>query len=544
MSYLPRMSKTYKEPQALESEEIEEGPSLSNLQPASSSVSDKTFNPQIALKHYKYYPHPLPVLPGPSLTDEAIENEIFQEQSKFKRSASKIGELSIRESNKTLQNSTIEFSEVSFREIKASDSSVKPTQSKVQNFSKSNKSLTSRNKSSKAIVGKHKDVFKHNVHVCLVEDDITETYLAAQTAKQEQSSNDDEENDQNDGDDDDDADDDTTDDDNDNDNYDDDDADDDDNGDMSDDDFSEPLAVKDCENLKSEKDALTIESPTSSKDSERVLKNISERTLTDNKKFSSTKTTETVHRSVQCAIFASSDRTFVIPSTINILLKSLAFLLHEINKDDELSCMSPEGKRLMTQIQLILGDFCNQDVVKDFHFQVNYSDSKRVEKLLEDLRKFVKTVYGEKNELIDKPEALKKIFVELKLKELALEVLRDKIHEKNNLKLTEVEIKESYLKNPELTLQNKRLESDQLLAQAEFSRIELVKYQKALAEADWEIKVKHDQLSSIKKSSGSKSKIPEGLSRKPSLQKFGAESTKKGIKGKEMEEGKNKKKII
>ncbi|KAK6633082.1 hypothetical protein RUM43_012825 [Polyplax serrata] len=478
MSYLPRMSKTYKEPQAMQIlDEVEEIKASIGIQPASSLANDKTYNPQIALKHYKYHPHPLPVLPGPSVMDEINENELHREASKLKRSQSKISELSKVES--TISNEpdqqVVDSSLAPLADTKEPENDqleeehLKRPSSKRNSVTKTSKVSISRKKSSRFNIDKKREAAsKQTVNICLVQTDVPDSLIAPQKDQQLKNSNQPETSS-----------------------------------------FKGETTVAHCSN------PFRFGRQLGSKDS--------------------------VHRSVQCTIYGSSDKTYVIPQNINVLLKTLALLLHEVNKDDQMSSVSQEGKRIMTQVQLILADLCNQTADRDFGFDVTYSDSKRVEKLLNDLEKYITGIYGPKSQFTSRDESLKKVYLQLKMKELELGIIQDQIMERDSLRLTEIDLKGSDMKNPEVTLQNKRLESEQLLAEIEFSGIELKKYQKALAEADWDIKLGHEQMTTMRRSTGSKSRT-DMLGRRPSSHKFGFDGSAKGGRGKELEEMRARKK--
>lgn len=479
MSYLPRMSKTYKEPQLPAQDLIESALVPGQIQPASSLVSEKTSNPQSILKQYKYIPHPPPTLPGPSVADEANEIEIFREASRIRRESIK------RQSESetlVIDSPTSESSKASAIEEKAEEEGQSKTVKSKKNIKGSKTSV--KKKGLKVSEQKKKDNL--SVHMCLLQPDFMKSLRNEKPTLNSNKWS------------------------------------------------QESLSKTD---VKWENVGVNQKNIGSTKNSNTQTKDRNEK--------KEGKNIITNDRSVQCTIFGNVEKTYVIPPAINVLLNTLSFLLYELSKEEIInnnsSDATPEGKRLMIQAQTILGELCTYPTEKVFNFEVTYSDSKRIEKIMDELQRYTKSVYGGGDKKFDKTESLKNLFIQAKVKELELGILNDKLEEKDNLQIKDIEIRQNDLKNPEITIQNKRLECEQLLAEVEFSKIELKKFQKTLAEADWDIKVEQEKINKFKKSSVGKCKA-ETVGKKASLQRLSSETNTKVNKSKESSESVGKKK--
>ena len=475
------MSTTYKEPQAFEPEESAMNLMFGSLKPASSLPNEKAHNPQTALKHYKYYPHPLPVLPGPSVADEANELELYREAIKSRRSTDQ-NESDLKKNETVNENQRAQSSKSSNDEVLSAENDAeepKPQPDKTSESVKGSKISIKKKKFSKLDVEKKKESSKNLINYIFVENNANKLFsTSSQFDKSKKTFN------------------------------------------------KSPHGEHTTHESDSKKERL-FSFAKNLNATTNIPYSHAQKTIREFK----IKNVEKISQSVQCSMHTKKEKIYVVPIIVSNFLKILTFLLQEINKDKSMSKTSVSAKKILNDALSILGDMCNQNPTKSLSFDVTYSDSKRTEKALEDLQRYIKNIYGDKKDFMDKAGGLKKIFIELKQKELELALLNDQVQNENNIFSTTITVNESDFKNPEVALQNKKLESQQLLAKVEFSKRELKKQQKTLAELDWEIKCNQDQVNALKKSSGSKSKL-EIIGKQTSPYIFENDGCAKNIKDK------------
>lgn len=180
----------------------------------------------------------------------------------------------------------------------------------------------------------------------------------------------------------------------------------------------------------------------------------------------------------------------IIPSIVYSLIQALALLIHELKEE------SPSDADTIQQLEKFISSLSYYKVEDDFSFDATFSDARRLDEIYKDVSKYLEEAYGTGGKLSKRMEVKKQLFVNLFEKNYELELLSEKI---KNVKCNEVDLNEYSFDNPEVELQNKILENEQLRAKIEFNYMEFRRYHKAFAENDWEITKSRDEINALKK---------------------------------------------
>lgn len=419
MSYLPNMSKTYKEPQKLPPFEEDKSITFNNLPPASSLLNDRTNNPQTILKHYHYYAHAPPVLPGPSLLTEALQDERML-RSKKQKSSEKVP---VTEENPEPVAEDIPPDNTIL--LNTPDESLERVDSlSSKKSSKSSRSSTHRKKTSR----KSSDTRK--------KEEIAPETTKGDTSRPVTSQ------------------------------------------------ISQPRSRHSPEDTS--KSVKKLE-----QDFEEIFHSMPPRKEEPESNFQ--------NRAIQCNLCVDSDKLHVMPSVINSLLRTMSFLLQELNQETKTKNDSREMKKLILQIEMTLAGLCKQDVKQDLVFETYVTDAKRMQDISKDVQKYIKKTYGIAGEFSDKFEDKKRLESELFEKDYELSVLKEKIEDSEILGISADSIDSDEYSSPEITIQNNILENEQLRAEIEFSNREMKKHRQMLAEEDWEIKTLQNNITELKR---------------------------------------------
>ena len=196
-------------------------------------------------------------------------------------------------------------------------------------------------------------------------------------------------------------------------------------------------------------------------------------------------------RGVQCI----SDEVDVlkiifIPIIVHSLIQALNLLIHEL-KDE-----SPKYSDTIERLENLLQSLSNYKVEDEFSFEVTYSDAKSLDEIHKDVAKYLEEAYGADGKFSKRMEVKKNLFRNLFEKDYELQLLTEKIQA---IKSEDVDLNEYSFDNPEVELQNKILENEQLRAKIEFNYMEFKRFHKSLAENDWEIKKSQDEINALRK---------------------------------------------
>ncbi|KAL0276635.1 UNVERIFIED_CONTAM: hypothetical protein PYX00_004166 [Menopon gallinae] len=183
---------------------------------------------------------------------------------------------------------------------------------------------------------------------------------------------------------------------------------------------------------------------------------------------------------VQCTASSAVDKLFIMPPSIHYLIRTLSFLVKELDKSDSEPCQNApkEVRKLLMQINEAIGALLNHKLDHKFTLQASLSDSKRLQKIYNDLEQYINHVYGKSGKLGTMAEEKKKIYCRLFQKECELQVLNEKLRE-GSIQHPAIRMSDQMAKPPEVVLQNKDLENEQLQAEIEFNSQEMLKYQES-----------------------------------------------------------------
>lgn len=436
MSYLPRMSKTYKEPQERTYDDTATEITFNSKPIASALPDDKAFNPQTVLKQYNYLPHPPPYLPGPSLIAEAEQNSMYLES---RRQRSK--EENVLRTNKQSGELSLEIirTDVDLKSLKVESGVGTPTSSR-----KSSKSGKTTGKKVPLKANKSKEHEKLSV----TPSDWTSTGIEPEVRNSK---------------------------------------------------------VVQESSASTEVFSKTHESTVKVSDSMEVKRNVKSSSKSIPVKSPASEaapgsSSGWASEGVQCTPSSNVERLFIMPPSIHYLIKTLSFLVKELDKNDAEQCENPpkEMRKLLMQINEAINALINHKTSPNYALQVSLSDSIRLQKIYNDLENYINQVYGQSGKLGSLSEEKKNIYCRLIQKECELQILNEKLRD-SDIQHPTIRVSDQMTRPPEVVLQNKNLENEQLQAEIEFNLQEMKQFQQNLAEKNWEIEKYKEEIAELKK---------------------------------------------
>lgn len=201
---------------------------------------------------------------------------------------------------------------------------------------------------------------------------------------------------------------------------------------------------------------------------------------------------EVMDQSIQCEPAEEGIlKITIIPTIINSLFQAVTLLIEELKEE------SPAEADIITNLENLALSLTNYKVEDDFCFEVSYADAKKLEDIFKDVFKYIDEAYvSDQGKCAKRKAVKKKLFGTLFERDYELELLTEKI---KSIRNEEDDFIDYSCEKPELELQNKILENEQLRAKIEFNYMEFKRFHKALAENDWEIKCYQEEVHALKK---------------------------------------------